>query len=350
MRCECMHEFGAPLVHEDRSDPTPTGTEVLVKITAAGLCHSDLHIHSGNYDLGHGRKLEFASRGLELPVILGHEIAGEIVATGAEVKGLDTNSTYVVFPWQGCGECRKCLEGAENFCLKPRNLGFHTDGGFASMIKVKHPRYLFDIGDMDPAIAAPLACSGLTAFSALKKVEDTIAETPLVIIGAGGLGLMCVGLVQALGGLPPVVVDIDPAKRAAALEAGAGAVIDGKAEDAMAQIQAAVGAPIPSVIDFVAAPATAGMSFDMVSKGGKVILVGLFGGASDWPLPMFPLKAVSVIGSVVGSLPEFAELIDLARAGKVQPLQTTRYALEEANDAMHELEEGRIVGRAVLVP
>ncbi|MGR3375368.1 alcohol dehydrogenase [Salipiger abyssi] len=350
MYCECMQHFGQPLVHETREDPAPTGSEVLLRITAAGLCHSDLHIHSGEYDLGHGRKLNFASRGLELPVVLGHEIAGRIEAAGPEAQHLDPARNYVVYPWQGCGSCRVCLEGRENFCPSPRNLGFHADGGFASMIRLAHPRYLFDIGDLDPAIAAPLACSGLTSFSALKKVEETIAEVPLVIIGAGGLGLMCIGLVKALGGLPPVVVDIDPAKREAALKAGAGHVIDGTAEDAMAQIQTACGATIPSVIDFVAAPATASMSFDLVGKGGKVILVGLFGGASDWPLPLIPLKAVSIIGSVVGSLPEFQELIDLARAGKVPPLQTTTYPLNEANDAMHALEEGRIVGRAVLVP
>ncbi|AJE49170.1 zinc-binding dehydrogenase family protein 6 (plasmid) [Celeribacter indicus] len=345
-----MHEFAAPLVHEEREEAAPTGSEVLLRITAAGLCHSDLHIHSGEYDLGHGRRLDFASRGLELPVILGHEIAGEIAACGPEATGLDPARTYVVYPWQGCGGCRVCLEGRENFCPTPRNLGFHTDGGFASTLRVAHPRYLFDIGDLDPARAAPLACSGLTSFSALKKVEETIAEVPLVLIGAGGLGLMCIGLTLALGGLPPVVVEIDPAKREAALRAGAGHVVDGTAPDALAQVREAVGAVVPAVIDFVAAPATAGLAFDLLGKGGRMVLVGLFGGASDWPLPLIPLKAVSILGSVVGSLPEFRELVDLARAGKVPPVQTTLYPLAEANAAMRALGEGRVVGRAVLVP
>jgi D-arabinose 1-dehydrogenase-like Zn-dependent alcohol dehydrogenase len=172
----------------------------------------------------------------------------------------------------------------------------------------------------------------------------------LVIIGAGGLGLMAIGLVKAMGGLPPVVVDIDPAKRDAALKAGAGAAVDGAADDAVGQVQAATGGPALAVVDLVGAESTASLAFNAVAKGGKIVMVGLFGGAAPWPLPLIPVKAVSIIGSYVGTLSEFAELMELARAGKVPVLPTQTVDLQEAETTLNRLEAGKIVGRAVLIP
>lgn len=350
MFCQCVREFARPLVGETRADPQPTGSEIVLKVTAAGLCHSDLHVQSGSYDLGHGQKLYFADRGLKLPRVLGHEVAGRIVALGPQAGDLDTSKTYVIYPWQGCGQCRRCARGDENHCLAPQNLGFHLDGGFATHIKIPHARHLFDIGDLPPEIAAPLACSGLTAYSALQKVRATISESPVVIVGAGGLGLMCVGLVKALGGLPPIVIDIDPIKREAAIAAGALA-LDGRAEDVVAGVRAAAkGAEIEAIIDFVASERTARIDFDLVTKGGTIVLVGLFGGAAPWSLPMIPLKAVSIIGSVTGSMLEFGELVALARSGRLPRLTTATRPLASANEALMDLQDGRIIGRSVFVP
>ena len=240
--------------------------------------------------------------------------------------------------------------GRENYCAAPKFLGMFADGGYADMLKIPHPKYLFGIGSLTPAQAAPLACSGLTTFSALKKVEDTIKAAPVVIIGAGGLGLMAIGLVKSMGGLDPVVVDIDPEKREAALAAGASCAIDGAAEDAVAQVQAATGGPSLAVIDLVGAEATASLAFNAIAKGGKIVIVGLFGGAAPWPLPLIPVKAVTIMGSYVGSLPEFAELMDLAVQGKVPMLPTATHALEEAENVLNQLEEGKVIGRAVLTP
>lgn len=350
MKCQSLTDFKMPLTSETRPDPTISGTEVLLRVTANGICHSDLHIREGSYNLGQGRTLSFGDRGLKLPLVMGHEPTGRVLALGPDAGEVDTSKDYVIYPWQGCGDCFQCNMGRENYCASPQYLGLNVDGGYADTIKIPHPRYLFDMGTLSPEIAAPLACSGLTTFSALKKVEDTIKEAPVVIIGAGGLGLMAIGLVQAMGGLAPVVVDLDPAKRKAALAAGAAQAIDGAADDAVAQVQAAVGGPALAAIDLVGAESSAGLAFDAVGKGGKIVMVGLFGGAASWPLPLIPVKAVTILGSYVGSLKEFGELMALAVDGKVPALPTQTHELEKASELLDQLEEGKIIGRAVLVP
>lgn len=350
MKCQSLTDFKKPLTSETRPDPTLSGTEVLLRVTANGICHSDLHIREGSYNLGQGRTLSFGDRGLKLPLVMGHEPTGRVLALGPDAGEVDTSKDYVIYPWQGCGDCFQCNMGRENYCASPQYLGLNVDGGYADTIKIPHPRYLFDMGTLSPEIAAPLACSGLTTFSALKKVEDTIKEAPVVIIGAGGLGLMAIGLVQAMGGLAPVVVDLDPAKRKAALAAGAAQAIDGAADDAVAQVQAAVGGPALAAIDLVGAESSAGLAFDAVGKGGKIVMVGLFGGAASWPLPLIPVKAVTILGSYVGSLKEFGELMALAVDGKVPALPTQTHELEKASELLDQLEEGKIIGRAVLVP
>ena len=351
MHCQCITKFGADLQPADRGDLTPTGTEVVLDIVAVGVCHSDLHIRDGGYDLGRGQRLSFEERGLKLPHIPGHEPVGRVVARGSGVPAdLDLQGAFLIYPWQGCGTCEDCLEGRENFCPTPRFLGVHVDGAYATQVKIPHWRYLFPIGDMAPELAAPLACSGLTTYSALKKVEATLSRTPAVLIGAGGLGLMGIGLVRAMGGLDPVVVDIDPAKREAALKAGARAAIDGRAPDAAQQVRDAIGGGARAVVDFVASEPTTALGFDLLRKGGAQVLVGLFGGAAPWQLPMIPIKSAVIMGSYMGSLGELAELMALARAGKVPPLPTVTYPLDHANEALHALHDGRVIGRAVLEP
>jgi propanol-preferring alcohol dehydrogenase len=348
MHCQCVHEFGRPLRADDRPDLAPQGTEVILSVTAAGVCHTDLHIRDGGYDLGHGRKLEFAKRGISLPRVMGHETAGQVVAKGPEAGNIDTAKTYVIYPWIGCGTCAVCKGGNEQLCTTPRFLGIHVDGGYATQIRVPHPKYLFEIGNIPPETAAPLACSGLTAFGALKKVEGTLKEHAPLIIGAGGLGLMCAQLLRAMGARAPVFVDLDPAKREAALAAGACAAIDPRAADAVAQIHAAAGGAPLAAIDFVGAEATAELGFNAVDKGGTYVVVGLFGGAAPWSLPLIALKSITIRGSYAGSPGEFAQLMELARKGALSPNPTTRYKLDEAEAVLNRLAEGKIIGRAVL--
>lgn len=344
-------EFGGTLERCERPLPVPTGSEVVLRTRAAGVCHSDLHLCGGGYDLGGGRTLSLNDRGVRLPRILGHETVGEVVACGPEAQGVKPGDLRLIYPWIGCGACRNCTNGDENLCTDaPAVLGVHRDGGFATHIVVPHARYLFDLKGIDPAIAAPLACSGLTTYGALSRVREIARREPIVLMGAGGLGLMCLGLLGAMGGKGAVVVDTDPHKREAALAAGALAAIDGAAPDAADQIRAALGGQLYAAIDFVGNPATAALGFDLLAKGGRLILIGLFGGAAPWSLPMVPMKAITIEGCYVGNPRQLGELIDLVSGMAEPPLAIDRRPLDKVNEALHDLEQGRVLGRAVLLP
>jgi alcohol dehydrogenase/propanol-preferring alcohol dehydrogenase len=347
-------EFNAPLKEVDQPTPQPTGSQVLIKVKAAGVCHSDLHIWEGGYDLGHGRKpLSLRDRGVSLPRTMGHETVGEIVAFGPDAKtaagDLKVGDVALVYPWIGCGKCATCLAGDENMCLKPASLGVYCDGGYADHMTVPHPRYLLNLKGLDPVTAAPYACSGVTTYSALKKVEADF-DTPIVIIGAGGLGLMALSLLKAMGGKGAIVVDIDARKREAAEQAGALATVDGGAADALEQLAQKAGGPIRAVIDLVGNAKTTQLGFDCLSKGGKLVIVGLFGGGATWALPLIPIKALTIQGSYVGNLRETQELLDLVRSKKIAPIPVTTMPLAKANEALVDLQKGRLVGRAVLTP
>lgn len=344
--CKC----GAPLELIERETPTPKGSEVLLRVMAAGVCHSDIHIWDGYYELGGGKKLILSERGIKLPLTMGHENVGRVVAVGPDAKGVKVGDVRLAHPWMGCGECRVCKRGDENLCLTPRNLGVFSPGGYSDHLLVPHPRYLFEIGDLAPEQAAPLACSGVTTYSALKKVGEDLESQPVVIIGAGGLGLMAIALHKAMGGHSVVMVDIDPVKREAALKAGAAAAIDGAAPDAVKQIAAATGGGAWAVIDLVGSSATARLGVDSLIKGGKLVIVGLFGGEITVSTPFFPMRAMTIQGSYVGSLTEMKELLDLVRRTGAPPVPIRTRPLEEVNATLDELRAGKIVGRVVLTP
>ena len=251
----------------------------------------------------------------------------------------------------GCGECKVCKRGEENLCLKPQNIGVFTQGGYATHLLAPHPRHLFDIGKLTPQQAAPLACSGVTAYSALRKVAGTLATEPLVIIGAGGVGLMGVTLARKMGANEVIVVDIDAAKREAALQIGATAAIDGGAPDAAKQIQQATGGGAWAVIDFVGASSTVNLAMAAsIGKGGTIIVVGLFGGDVTVPTPFLPLRAMTLRGSYVGSQSDIAELLELVNRTGMPPVPIRTRPLAEVGDALNELRAGKIVGRVVLTP
>src|SRR3954469_22631040 len=323
-------DFKAPLQEFDEATPQPSGTQVLIKVKAAGVCHSDLHIWEGGYNLGHGRKpLSLKDRGVSLPLTMGHETVGEVLALGPDAKGdVKVGDVALVYPWIGCGKCDVCLAGEENMCLKPRSLGVYCDGGYADHMTVPHPRYLLNLDGLDPVTAAPYACSGVTTYSALKKVEASF-DTPIVIFGAGGLGLMALALLKAMGGKGAIVVDIDARKREAAEKAGALATVDGAAPDALEQLARKAGGPIRAVIDLVGNAKTTQLGFDCLTKGGKLVIVGLFGGGATWALPLIPIKAVTIQGSYVGNLRETQELLDLVRSKKIAPIPVTPMPLAQ---------------------
>ena len=206
---------------------------------------------------------------------------------------------------------------------------------------------------MDTAVAAPYACSGLTTYSALQKIGAKVySREPIVVIGAGGLGLMCLTLMKAMGAHGAIVVDVNPASREAAMKAGALAAIDPKAPDAVAAIREMTpdGAGAAAVIDLVGAGATVQLGLDVMARGGRVIVVGLMGGDVTVPTPTIPQRAMTLQGSYVGNLDELRELMALVAKGNVPRVPLIERPLDDADAALNELRSGKVVGRIILKP
>ena len=344
-----FESFGKPLAQALRETPQPRGTEVLLRVGSCGLCHSDLHLHEGCFDLGNGNKLDL-SRGIAPPRVLGHEIAGTVVAAGSAAAGVAAGDRRVVFPWIGCGGCTSCALGREELCLVPRALGVNCDGGFADHVLVPHPRYLFDYDPLPETQACTYACSGLTAYSALKKCAPLGAGGTLLIIGAGGVGLSGVRMAATVLGVAPIVAEIDRGKWDLAREAGAALCLDPNDADAFKAFMKTSGGGAAAVIDFVGAAATFSYGLSALRKGGKLVCVGLFGGATPLMPATLPLRALTITGSYVGSLEEMGEVMALARRGGLPEMPLTTRPLAEVNEALAALRSGTVRGRAVLQP
>ncbi|HUR89631.1 MAG TPA: alcohol dehydrogenase [Ramlibacter sp.] len=335
---EALREYREPL-------PQPQGTEVLVRVTSSGVCHSDVHFHDGYFDLGNGRKADLA-RAMPLPLAMGHEIFGEVVALGPDARDAKPGDRRIVYPWIGCGACDNCKAGLEQICTgRTRIIGLNRQGGFSTHVVVPHERYLVDAGTIDEKVACTYACSGLTAFSALKQA----GTGPLLIVGAGGVGLAAVKMASSFFGIAPFVADIDPAKREAALAEGAKQAFDPKDADAAKQLIAACGGAT-TVIDFVGAPSSTGFAMQAIRRGGRVIVVGLFGGLLELPIATLPLRPFALQGSYVGSLAELRELVALAQAKGAPRIPIVSRPLEAAQQSLDDLKAGRVVGRIVLQP
>jgi D-arabinose 1-dehydrogenase-like Zn-dependent alcohol dehydrogenase len=230
-------------------------------------------------------------------------------------------------------------------------LGIQRDGGFADHVVVPHPKYLLAFDPLPEDQACTYACSGLTAFSALKKVAPLGPKDSLLIVGAGGVGLSGIRLARELYPQANVIVaELDKSKWDIAREAGANEVIDPTAEGAAKALVKASGGGVAAAIDFVGAGASFSFAFGVLRKAGKLVCVGLFGGATPIVPALVSMKAVSVIGSYVGSLAEMHELMAIARQGKLPGLPLTTQALATATQALEDLRAGRIRGRTVLHP
>ncbi len=341
-----VEAFGRPLARVLRDTPQPQGSEVLLKVGSCGVCHSDVHLHDGYFDLGGEARLDM-TRSVQPPRTLGHEIAGSVVALGPDAQGVAVGDQRVVYPWIGCGRCALCQAGTEHLCNAPQALGVHRDGGFADHVRVPHPRYLLAYGALAQEQACTYACSGLTAYSALKKAGPIQAGDPLLIIGAGGVGLSGIRLAKQMFGVAPTVVEIDRGKWDIAQAAGAGPMIDPTEEGASkAYLKASGGAA--AVIDFVGAASSFAFGFGALRKGGTLVCVGLLGGATPVVPALVAMKAVRIIGSYVGSLAEMQELMAIAVSGVLPDLPLTSLPLEAATQALDELRAGRVRGRIIL--
>jgi propanol-preferring alcohol dehydrogenase len=347
---QSMTAYAAPLCETVVEAPEPTGTQVLVRISRCGVCHSDVHLHDGYFSLGGDKKLDVTGpANRALPFTLGHEIAGVVEKAGpdADVK---TGTTYAVFPWIGCGQCGACRAGEENLCVAPQHLGIQVDGGYATHVIVPHPRYLIEAGPLSASLAGAYMCSGLTAYSALKRIVEHAKRGPTLLVGLGGVGMMGFAFAKAMFAHAPIVADIDPAKREAALKAGAAAAYDPADKDARKALLKATGGGVFGAVDFAGTDGSLAFATGAIAKGGKVVITGLIGGTYTTPIAMFPLKAMTIEGTMTGTLDEANEMMALARAGKVPPVPIHERPLDAAQASLDDLRAGKIVGRVVLVP
>ena len=335
---------GAALVAVESQTPVPQGAEVLVKTIACGVCHSDIHMHDGVFNLGNDKQLEVGREGM----VLGHEIFGEVVAVGPDAQDVQVGDRRVVYPWIGCGECAACKRGEEQLCTPGRALGIAVNGGFADHVIIPHSRYLFDKGNVSDSLAATYACSGLTAFSALKKVGELNSDDAVVIIGAGGVGMMAIQIAISSMGIDPIVVDIDESKLAAARELGVTRTFNSSDPQTSKALRKATGGAF-AVLDFVGAEASVNYGLGCLRKGGMLVIVGLFGGALNMPIPFIPMNARVIQGSYVGTPQDMAELMELVRAGKIAPIEIHERPLSEVSAALADLKAGKVQGRQVLI-
>lgn len=325
--------------------PAPGPGEVLLRVDAAGLCHSDLHL------------MEWPEQVVpyELPFTLGHETAGTVAALGPGAHGVSEGDRVVAHARWGCGRCWACLQGMENRCeqsvgvLGADGAGVGRDGGLAEYMLVPSARYLVGIGELDPALAAPLSDAALTPYHAIKRVAPQLRPgATAVVIGVGGIGHMAVQLLRALTATRVVAVDLrDDALR---LARAAGAETAVPALDlSPEQLRSEVGRSGASVVlDCVASDATLGLAAGIVAVGGAIAYIGRAGGSLAVSPARLPFEC-SVMLPSWGSLPELTEVVTLAQSGAIH-VEVERIGLEQTVEAYRRLKRGEIRGRAVAVP
>lgn len=341
---------GQPLRCLELPDPKPTGAEILLEVTHCGVCHSDLHFQKGSFDMGGGRVMKITDRGVKLPCAPGHEIVGRVAALGPDARDAKVGDKRIVYPWMGCGSCELCLSDRENLCYKPNSLGVIRDGGFGTHVIVPNSSYLVDYGTIDPALASTFACSGTTVYSAIRKLTPLEAGKPILLVGAGGLGLAAIAVLRALDHKKIIVADISAEKRVAAMKAGATHAIDssGDKDEVIANIVDVAGGLLPAAIDFVNVNQTVAVALECLGKGGKLVLVGVGGGDFNLSLAGMIFRPRSIIGSITGSREDLRAVVALAQSGKLASVPVTRMPKDSANEALELLQSGSVIGRLVL--
>ena len=351
MKSAKIIEINQPLQIQENKTPKPKGYQVLVKVQSSGVCHSDIHLWEGGYEGPQGQFLKTTDRGVKYPLTPGHEIAGVIDSLGEQTEGFKKNEKVLVYPWIGEGLCPACRTGEENICDKPRSLGIYNDGGYSDYVLIPNYKYLVKLGDeLDTDTSAPLSCSALTAYGAVKNGNLTPNDN-VVIVGTGGLGLMAIQLAKAITGSRIIALDRDDNKLKAAKENGADDIINSKKEDpvkCVMELTDKMGAD--AVIDFVNASTTVDVDMNLLRRRAKLVLVGLFGGELKLNLITMPTRSYKLIGSYTGNMNDLIELVSLAKRGIIKPIISNKFRLEEATKALRMLKNGKILGRGVINP
>jgi propanol-preferring alcohol dehydrogenase len=341
-----------PLQVKEIDTPKPTGQEVLIKVHSSGVCHSDIHLWEGGYEGVNGQFMKTTDRGVKYPLTPGHEISGTIDALGEQVQGFNQNDKVIVYPWIGEGLCPACRSGEENLCDKPKSLGVLSNGGYSEYVLVPSYRYLIKIDDkMNMDSAATLSCSSLTAYSAVKNAALKPYDN-VVVVGAGGLGLMAIQLAKAVTGARVIAMDLSDTKLNSAKKDGnADETINSSKEDPVKSVMSMTnGLGADAVIDFVNASKTVEDDMQLIRKRAKVVLVGLFGGELKLNLVNMPTRAYRLVGSYTGPINDLLELVSLAKRNIINPVISKHYKLNKATEALTELKEGKIRGRSVINP
>lgn len=347
-----IHTYGAPLVVEDVKKPIISAPEgVLLKVGAAGLCHSDLHLMNGHWQ---------KTLPLKLPVIPGHEIAGWVEDVGISVPTtIKKGDLVAVFGGWGCGYCICCKRGDEQMCQQAKWPGLSDhDGGFSEYISVPSYRFLVRVDEqptqIKPEQLAPLTDAGLTPYRAIKKVRHLLsANSYVAVVGIGGLGFYGTQYARIFGsGAGVIAMDRSEAKLKMATEIGGAdfAVNISKPDDIKDKVEKITkGKGIDVILDTVGSENTINIGVNSLSKSGAIVLVGLFGREVKFPLFQTVLNEYRVYGSLWGNYNELREVIELAKRGIIKH-QVQKFSLSEVNEAIDLLVTGNIQGRAVIVP
>ena len=341
MKAARLHAYHEPLALDQIDEPRAVGPlDVVVRIGAAGLCRTDLHIQEGQWA---------EKSGVKLPYTLGHENAGWIHEVGSGVTNVEVGDTVIVHPYITCGLCASCRRGDDMHCVNGRFPGISEDGGFADFLLTSARSVIKLDPSLEPKDIAALADAGLTAIHAVKKTLPVLTPgTRAVVIGAGGLGHIGIQCLAAM--TPAEIIVIDPSEPALALAREVGADhtvrVDGSHVDTVRELTNGIGAEV--ILDFVGEKGAVEDGIAMVQDGGFYYVIG-YGQNLVVPTIDIISREISFIGNLVGTYADLEDLMTLTAEGKVR-LHTSTYPLDAINDAMADLDGGRLQGRGILVP
>lgn len=332
MKAAILRKPGTPLAVETAPDPKPGRGEVLIRVRACGVCHTDLHIVAGDWPVS------------RLPLIPGHEVVGEVVVSSGGVTGFRPGDRAgVSWIYSTCGHCEFCTSDRERFCPKFVSTGYMVDGGFAEYIKAPASHVVPVPAELGFAEAAPLYCAGLTAYRAIKTSGLRVGET-VAVWGVGGLGQCAIQIARAMGARV-IAVDLGPAKLELARELGAELAVNAAEQNAGAAIAALGG--VHAAVNFAPRAEAVAHCFDALRPCGSMVLVGLPPGNFMLPITGSVRKGIRVLTCAVGSRQDLREVLALAAAGKIRTkVETAR--LKDINEVLARLSAGRVPGRAVL--
>ncbi|MEY9968270.1 propanol-preferring alcohol dehydrogenase [Streptacidiphilus sp. MAP12-16] len=333
MKAAVVQDFTAPLAIEDRPLPTPAPHQVRVHIEACGLCHTDIHAAHGDWPVKPTP-----------PFVPGHEGVGIIDAVGSQVRHVRVGDR-VAIPWlaEACGRCDHCVTGWETLCLQQQNSGYSVDGGYAEY-SLAHGDYVVPVPEgLNPLDAAPLACAGVTTYKAV-KVSGARPGTRVLISGVGGLGHLALQYAR-IAGAETIAVDVTDEKLALARELGADHVIDARIQDVAAEAQKLGGAD--AAISLAVSNASFQAAYAALRRGGTLVLVALpADGKLELPVFDTVLNGTSVVGSIVGTRQDLAEVFQLHALGRTRVIRESR-RLEDVNACFEEVLAGKVSARLV---